>query len=83
MDGCLAGPTWLTSSLFVSSMALVIEVQRFRFMPRSLSIVGFGRSKMGDSQLREKLAKYLPGTDEEKSKFLQLVRDFGAFYLSN
>jgi hypothetical protein len=38
-----------------------------------MQIVGFGRSPVADDDLRKKIKEKLPGTEEEKAKFLKCV----------
>lgn len=47
-----------------------------RFMPKGLKIVGYGRSKKSDEELRKKAGSNLDISDEEKEKFLETVRLF-------
>lgn len=43
-------------------------------MPDSLKIVGYGRSKYSDEELRNKVGAKLDISDEDKEKFLSIVR---------
>lgn len=48
-------------------------VVEFRFLPEQTKIVGYGRSPKTIEQLHKKISTNLPGTEEEKQKFLKTV----------
>jgi hypothetical protein len=54
----------------------------FRFLPEQTKIIGYGRSPKPIEDLHQKIGEHVPGTDEEKQKFLKTVcpsRSFASF----
>jgi hypothetical protein len=54
------------------SMALA-----YRFLPKTTHVIGYGRSKKSDEELRQKAGSKLSGSEEDKKAFLKTVSAFG------